>query len=271
MLNVKEAPWKVILVSILVNIGMAALINLVLVPKSVFDSLENATSNLISISLQANLLNLLMFILIVFVWGKLRPADVGLEWRKIPQGLLFTALLWLAMQAIILLIGWMNGDIHLHPGLSKYGLTAIIGNIIGQFAGTAFFEEAQARGFYLRQFYLKIKIQNERARWAWALLSMAGLFALFHIPNRIYNGLALSDIPFDLIFLLLSALFLALIYVVSGNLFFAIGVHALMNQPILITETTFPTILFVPLFGLLLAALSRARKRQTAQVTLSHP
>ena len=198
MLSVKEAPWKIILVYLLISTCLTSLINLVLFPSPFFDPIAKATGNLIDATLQANLLNILVFCLIIFGWGKLRPIDVGLEWGKLKQGLSLTVLLWLATQVIVLLINWINGDIHLDPIWSKFGVTAVLGALIAHLLGNAFFEEMEYRGFYLSQFYLKIKTQKEGDRRIWSVLAMLTLFILSHIPNRIFSGYTLADIPWIL-------------------------------------------------------------------------
>lgn len=67
MSNVKEAPWKVILVWLLLSMYMTTLFNLVLFPSPFFDPIARATAHLIDATLQANLLSILAFGLIIFV------------------------------------------------------------------------------------------------------------------------------------------------------------------------------------------------------------
>lgn len=259
MFNVKEAPWKVILVQLLATVTMVVIVNLVLFPSPLFNPLARATGNLINGTLQANLLNILLFSLIVFGWGKLRPADVGLEWGKLAQGLFLTALLWLTTQAIMLVIASVNGGIRLDPAWSERGVIVMLGALLGQLAGNAFFEEVNYRGFYLSQFYLKSKNLNERRRLTWAVMSMLGLFILSHIPNRIFSGYTLAEIPLDFALLFAWGLFFTAIYLFSGNLFLAIGVHALINRPTLITEAAFPPQVLVFLLTCLLLVVLRRR------------
>ncbi len=264
MSDTKETSWKVILVYLLASLCMTAVVNLILFPSSFFDPISKATFNLIDPTLQANLLNILVFSLIVFGWGKLSPSDVGLEWHKLAQGLSLTVLIWLVVQAIVLLLSWDSGGIHLDPAWSEQGVTTVLGGLIAQFAGNALNEEMGFRGFYLRQFYLKIKGPDERWRVGWAVVLMAGLFALSHIPNDIYRGYNLSGMltSFELHFF--WGFVLAFIYLLSGNLFLAIGVHALMNQPTLITEASFLGNLLIPFLGLFFAAHLWTKKHPLA-------
>jgi uncharacterized protein len=265
MFNVKEAPWKIILVYLLVSIGLVMLINLVLFPSTFFFPIAKATAGLIDSTLQANLISILVFSFIIFGWAKLRPSDVGLDWSKLLQGLSLTALLWLATQAIVLLINAINGDIHFDPLWSERGVTVVIGGLIGQLLGNAFYEEMLYRGFYLSQFYLKIRESNERWRLTWAILSMLGLFILSHIPNRIFSGYTLADLPLDFALLFAWGLFFTAIYLLSGNLFLAIGVHALVNRPTMITEATFPVQALLFILTCILLAVLRRQKRNAVQ------
>lgn len=265
MFNVKEVPWKIILVYLLVSIGLTLLINLVLFPSPIFMPIAMGTWGLIDGTLQANLIKILAFGLLIFGWGKLRAADVGLQWGKLGQGVFLTALLWLAVQAIVLLINWINGDIHLDPIWSERGVMTVIGGLIAQLLGNAFFEEMEFRGFFLSQFYLKIGNTNERRRLTWAILSMLALFVFSHIPNRIFSGYTLADIPADFALLFGYGLFFTAIYLLSGNLFLAIGVHALVNRPTLITEATFPPQALLFLLTCILLAILQAQKRKTVK------
>ena len=269
MLNVKPAPWKVIITYWVLSTCLTAFINLVLFPSPFFDPITKGTRGLVDATLQANLLNILLFGILVFGWGKLRPMDVGLDWSKLKQGISLTVLLWILAQAIVLLINWINGDIHLNPLWSKFGVTTVLGALIAQLAGNAFFEEMEYRGFYLSQFYIRIKDPIERWKLGWALFFMACLFVLSHIPNRIFFGYALADIPADFAMLFMWGLFFAAIYLISGNLFFAVGVHALMNQPTMITEATFPVGLLISLLALIMIIYLGIRKRKTAPVRMA--
>lgn len=261
MFNVKEAPWKVILAQLIASTGMVFVINLVLFPGPYFDLIARATGRLVDATLQANLLNILLFSLIVFWWGKLRPADVGLDWSRLVQGLSLTALLWLTTQSVVLLINWLNGEIRLDPAWSEHGVPPMLGALIGQLAGNAFFEEMNYRGFYLSQFYLKLRKVSERRRVTLAILTMLGLFILSHIPNRIFSGYTLADIPLDFVLLLGYGLFFTAVYLLSGNLFLAIGVHALINRPTLLTEASFPVQALLFLLTCILLAILQKRQR----------
>lgn len=260
MFDVKETSSKVILSYLAASILLVSIINLVLFPSPVFDPIAAATGNLINSTLQANFPNILVFSLLIFGWGKLRPADVGLQWQKLAEGLSLTALLWLGTQALVLLIDLINGDIHIDPLWHERGVTTVLGGLLGQLLGNALFEEMQYRGFHLSQFYLKLRMQEGRWRLILALLAMLVLFILSHIPNRIFSGYSIAEIPLDFALLFIWGLFFSAIYLVSGNLFLAIGVHALVNRPTLITEASLPPQLILFFLTLILLAVRRRRQ-----------
>lgn len=264
MFNVKEAPWKVILVFLAASITLASVINLVLFPSEFFHPIGRATGGLVDATLQANILNILVFSLIIFGWGKLRPKDVGLDPSKLKQAVSLTVLLWIATQAILLLINWINGDIHLDPVWSERGVTVVFGWLIAQLLGNALYEEMSFRGFYLSQFHLKLNMQNEKQRRVVAVLAMLTLFILSHIPNRIFAGYTLSEIPLDFALLFIWGLLFTLFYLVSENLFLAVGIHALLNKPTMITEAPFEASMLVAILGILLLVVLWLRKRRSA-------
>jgi membrane protease YdiL (CAAX protease family) len=63
------------------------------------------------------------------------------------------------------------------------------------------------------------------------LVISQGLFALVHIPIRIYGGTDVVLLVPNLLYLLFLGSFFAFIYMRTGNLFFAVGVHSLLNAP----------------------------------------
>jgi membrane protease YdiL (CAAX protease family) len=261
MFNAKPIPWKIIITYLVLSTCLTTLINLVLFPSPFFDPITKATGGLVNATLQANLLNVLLFSVIVFGWGKLRPSHVGLDWKKLRQGLLLTLLIWVIAQTVVLLINWVNGDIHLDPHWSERGVTVVLGALIAQLAGNAFFEEMEYRGFYLSQFYTHNRATVERERLAWAFFYMACLFALSHIPNRIFSG-TIGNFPMDFILLFMWGMFFATVYLISDNLFLAMGVHALMNQPTMITEAPFSAGILVATLGLIIILIMGIRKRK---------
>ena len=104
--------------------------------------------------------------------------------------------------------------------------------------GNALFEEIAYRGFLFPQLYLRLAgCGSARKRLGLALLISQGLFALSHIPNRIYLGMTPSEIALDLLMLLGWGTIYTLIYLRTDNLFIVVGIHALGNTPTTLFKT----------------------------------
>ncbi|NDJ61731.1 MAG: CPBP family intramembrane metalloprotease [Chloroflexi bacterium] len=218
---------------IALHLALTVVVNLVFFTAGTFRPLASATGGLISGSLVANWL----FIGLLVVWiilrrGSLRFYDVGLILRDGPFGILFTAGLWAAAQLIHVIAGLLHdGSLTLHDHW-QYA-TFIISLLAAQIIGNALFEDTAYRGFLFPQAYLAL---SRLRRWQWprlllALLLSQGLFALSHIPNRIYLGMSRDALIFDLGLLLIWGLIFTAIYLRTDNLFVVIGVHALGNAP----------------------------------------
>ena len=158
---VKEISSKVLTIYYVIVIGLGMLINLVLFRGPWFGPVARATAGLVNGTLQANLIGLALFCLFVFGLGRLKPADVGLEWRKLPRALALTGLLWAGMQAASLIFGWIGG-VSFDPIWRQRGVIAVLGLLIGQLLGNALVEELLYRGLLLPQFFLKLKISNPK-------------------------------------------------------------------------------------------------------------
>lgn len=240
MADKREISTRVLVVYFVLAMALATLINLVLFPGKVFTPLERATGGLINATLQANLLGLILFAVFVFGLGRLRPADVGLERRKLRQALLVTVLLWLGMQVAALAISLLRGGVAVDAVWAERGASAVLGWLIGQLVGNALVEELLYRGLLLPQLFLKFKITSRGLRLAAAAAAMLALFVLSHIPNRIFMGYTVGEMLIDIPILLGYGLLFTIIYLVTDNLFVAVGVHALVNEPTLITALPFP-------------------------------
>jgi membrane protease YdiL (CAAX protease family) len=123
------------------------------------------------------------------------------------------------------------------PTWAQFGALAVLGNLLGQFFGNALYEETVWRGVTLPQFYrrcakrLPAKRDLSMAALIAALVISQGLFALRHIPVRIWNRFTLGDLPITLAELFVTGVVFALLYLRTRNLFVVIGIHALYDAP----------------------------------------
>ncbi|WP_440961729.1 type II CAAX prenyl endopeptidase Rce1 family protein [Paenibacillus nitricinens] len=92
------------------------------------------------------------------------------------------------------------------------------------------------------------------------MLISQSIYVAIHIPNRIYSGLVRKDFVYDFIALLILGVIFSLLYVLTKNLFFVIGVHALMNVQIMFWTHT-ATLICVLLLTCLLICFKRKEFR----------
>jgi membrane protease YdiL (CAAX protease family) len=158
--------------------------------------------------------------------------------RNVPVGLLYTLSIWGAAQAIHLVAGLFTyGAVSFQAGWSNPGF--MLGMVLTQIVGNALFEEIAYRGFLFPQLYLRIDRLRDQPwkRFGLALLVSQGVFALSHIPNRIYLGMKPGEITLDLLMLLGWGVLYTLIYLRTDNLFIVVGIHALGNAPTALFKT----------------------------------
>ena len=231
--GVKSTTWAVIAAvavaaSVLVIGAVAAF------QYDLFTPITRATVGLINDTLVANFFLLAIIVVgIMFAWGKLGPRDVGLRHEKLGTGVVMTAVLWLFAQLALLIYQVATGGmVELNP-LWQRGATVVIGLLIAQLLGNALYEEITFRGFFLPQLYLKLDRWSDRPalRMAAAVALSITMFALIHIPNRLWTGTTLAELPVSLLWVAGLGVIFAVIYLRTGNLFFTVGVHALSNAP----------------------------------------
>jgi hypothetical protein len=231
---IRRARRGTLLLFVILHALLITGINLLLFANGAFRPLAEWTGGLLNGTLIANLLLLALLVGGVCLWfGRLRPYDIGWLPAQLPSALLFTLSLWGAAQVVHLVAGWaMHGSITLHPAWAS-GTGVVLGVLIGQILGNALFEELAYRGFVFPQLYLRLHGDGERP-WHGFLLTLIisqALFALVHIPNRLYLGMSAGEIAADLAMLTGWGVLFTLIYMRTDNLFLVTGVHALGNAP----------------------------------------
>jgi membrane protease YdiL (CAAX protease family) len=195
----------------------------------------HATKGLIDFTLMVNLFKQVFVIgILVIGIGRLRPRELGLDIAKLPAGVAWTFAAWLAAQLVTLLLCVVAGEpIGLNPAWSFGSWEQPAGQWIAQLFGNAAFEEVFFRGFLLPQcVWLAsnwFRGSSDRSQIVIALLISQGWFALSHVPFNFVGGGWSGQ--WLLIFQFLLGLALCGIYIRTGNLFLAIGFHALANNP----------------------------------------
>jgi membrane protease YdiL (CAAX protease family) len=195
--------------------------------------LPRATDGLINVTLAANVPNQLILIVALLIGlCRFRPRELGLDPTKVPAAVGLTALIWAANQIVLVLVlALINKPIVLNPEWTATGWTQAAGQWLGQLFGNTPLEEVVFRGFLLPQCLLLMLSWKPKARpgtqIAVALVLSQLLFALFHVlfNQRQPQGQWLLLVQF------VTGLAFAGIYIRTGNLFLAMGVHTLSNNP----------------------------------------
>ncbi|MCC6615261.1 MAG: CPBP family intramembrane metalloprotease [Anaerolineae bacterium] len=232
---IRPARRGTLLLFVIVHAVLITVVNLWLFASGAFHPLAQMTGGLVNGTLIVNLV-----LAAILVWGVclklgfLRAYDVGWIPHQLGIGLMTTLALWTVAQLIHLAAGAAsNGSVALSPAFAAGQSGVAIGALIGQIFGNALFEELAYRGFLFPQLYLRLHGSGERPwlRFVLTLLISQAIFALVHIPNRLYMGLSAGEIAADLALLTLWGVLFTLLYLHTDNLFIVVGVHALGNAP----------------------------------------
>lgn len=222
-------------------------------PMQTLAALERASGGWLSVTLIASASIGLVQLAIIRLGGRQRWADIG--WRRglLGPALLATAGLWLVMQLATVLAAAWNGQPLVLRDAWAAGLGLALGPLLAQLLGTALMEESVFRGYLWPQLVRRFSgsLSPRAARWSGLLASQA-LFGLLHVPIRIYGGASSGEVAGMVLMLFVIGLVFALIYAATGNLFVAVGVHALGNAPTLLFEPHGPAPTMVLLAATLL-------------------
>jgi membrane protease YdiL (CAAX protease family) len=203
-------------------------------------ALYQATGFLVQSTLVGGLFSLAVVALMVMAVGRLRPTDMGWNWRDLWPGLWVTLGFWTAMNAVLAGLSLVGDGAKLEAGWEQRGIGAVVGGWLGQLLGNALAEETMFRGLLLPQFYLKATPRfRHRAALAIAIVGSSALFAVSHFPNRLFiQGFTGAELLWDQVGLFVMGLVMATVFVVTRNLFVAVGLHALVNEPALIVHAS---------------------------------
>jgi membrane protease YdiL (CAAX protease family) len=168
---------------------------------------------------------------VLFGLGRLRPADVGLDRKKLREGIVVTGSIWLLDQAIGAIYGIVTTGPIVDPSWTTNGVEETLLWAAVMFLGAALYEEIAFRGFLFPQLYLKFR-GSDRVRLWTAILGSQFLFAVGHIPAHIMirhmsgRGLWTTVVVQGLI-----GVVLVLLYLRTRNLWITVGIHGLVNAP----------------------------------------
>lgn len=234
---VREASWATI---VLVLVATFGLITTIAIPRtiSLMNELGDAAANLIILGG--------IFVVAIgamaFLFGGLRPRDVGLRAGQLTEAIVVVASAWLIIQSAHAVAALLSrGMIRWDDTWQRPGATsALLLWLVAMVVGTALTEETVFRGFVFPQLYLKSP-GSPRTRFWVAGIAAALLFGLLHLPRHIILGnmstLALAArIPAHM----LGALVATMVYLRTRNLWIVIGLHGIDNAPTRLVDSPMP-------------------------------
>ncbi len=235
-------------------------------PMSSLAAVEHATRGWITVTLLASSAIGGIGVVIALRHGRQTPASLGWRRRDLAPALLVLVAAWLLLQAAA---GWAHGGpVPPAAAVAEGRWGHLLGPLLAQLAGTALMEETLYRAFLWPQLRLRlVAVLPARSASVLALIASQAIFALMHIPIRIYQGAALADLGGMLAMLFASGIVLALVYAATRNLFIAVAIHALANAPTLLVEAAgpMPGTLLLAVCGLLCLATCGRRWLRAAR------
>jgi uncharacterized protein len=164
--------------------------------------------------------------------GRIKLDDVGLNRDYFGRGLGVIAMIWVASQVIGVLPRVVADRPVLLDRAFEYGSRWEMGRQFLSALATATLEEIALRGFLLVQLYLLFNRDNpdDEKGMGWATAITVVVSCLVTLPRTLpYPTMELAAT--DLGVVVAGTIFLCWLYLRTGNLFFVIGVHALLLAP----------------------------------------
>jgi len=241
--NGKRVPARFIIGLVCLEIIYAMVVNLIFFEQGTFNGINRLTRGWINPTLCAGLLGLLVVVILyLMAIVRIPLRDLGLRREKLPAGFLWTFLFWLAVNAVGAGMAYLTGSSLTFNHELVNDPNLVLGDLISQLFGNALLEETAFRGFLFMQIYLWLsRVNKPPSRMFRAMLISQTIFALMHIPNRIYGGYTGPEFVFDFIQLLIFGVVFALIYILTKNLFVAAGIHSLMNVKLVVWNSSYTT------------------------------
>jgi membrane protease YdiL (CAAX protease family) len=232
--DVRRTSGWVIALAIGIAPVLAVFANQVVVPRHWTVPISHATGGLVNGNLQYNLFALALEVGCTMIWaGRLRLSDIGLRARDLWPAVLSALALWTFLNMGVA-AWWLLQGQPLIPEPSWTKPLATTGKLIGQLFGNALAEEVLFRGFLTVQLIILFRRFGRFAAVAGGVSLAQAIFALVHIPMLVRTGVQWRQMPSIFTALFVVGVMLACIYLVTRNLFVAVGAHALNDAATLI-------------------------------------
>lgn len=232
MWSAKRAPVWAILLVIAVQYPLTAFFNLVMFHQHWLHLVSRATDGLIGGTIIAYAL-MLPIVLggIILLPARLRTSDVGLRKKDIVPAIFWTVAVWAVVGGALAFA--QLDHFRFDPSWTKPGAGPTVGAFLAQIFGNALYEEIVYRGFLTVQLMLWLEtLGRRRAMWI-AVIAAQAIFASIHIPMLLGQGLTWPEIAGIMPELFAAGIALAALYLITGNLLIAVGMHALADAPML--------------------------------------
>ena len=229
--SVKPVALWILITAILFQVVQALLIHYVVFPSGMLHPLHIATGGIISATFQVYVLYFLASGLLLCYLGKLRSNDFALFSKKIAFGLTMTLFAWGMIQTTPLLMGQ---SLQIESGWDNIVIARdrISQFFMDQLFGNALYEELFYRALLISQLTI-IFMRKFTSTWAilLAIICASIIFALIHMPNRLTSGMPIEDVLcYSMPNLFFMGLIFSVIFLLTKNIFVAVGIHALSND-----------------------------------------
>lgn len=277
--DTKEHSWKFIFLTYILYGVLLVFIVFFIYQYQLLNFIQIQTNHIIHLTL---LMSLLIFFLIVWLLimklRKMTARELGLKKQQLKEGILFYMAIYALVNIVLLVLNLiLTSSPNFAPYWSERGLVYSIGALIAQVFGNVLVEEVYFRGYLLNQLTIKFYKKNPSIKDAEFKSIFKGvvvssvMFALLHIPIRIFNGILGMNLLINLLTLIGMGALFALIYVFSNNLFFAMAVHILTNISFAlfapIVEPSYLTIGFTFLLIFCLIGVRKYRMRKYSNIS----
>lgn len=231
--SARRTPVWLIALVVVVQYPLTLLFNLILFHQGWIRGLQPLTRGLLNATLIGYAILLPLVVGGLLFWlGRLRPHDIGLRLRDLPAAIKWTLALW----AVVNLVEAAAQIGHFHSDAQWARPLALIGQWIAQIFGNALYEEIVYRGFLTVQLALLFERMGRGKALLLGVILAQAVFASIHIGLLLNMGLSWPAILGAMPELFLAGVALAMVYLVTGNLLIAVGVHALVDAPMLIPK-----------------------------------
>ncbi len=198
----------------------------------------------------------------------------GFTRKNLKKAIVAYVILWLISEGLMLI--WALAIVHtaaLNSNLSfpTYYITWIYLSI-GLF-GNSIFEETYYRGLImdaLHESSNSTMLEKSKGKIIKIYVIQATLFALLHIPNRIYSGFTVNEILISLLYLFGYGIWFGFCYQKTKSLYFVIGLHTLMNLGVFFTYNLLDNIIILIPGSLLFIFFWNRIKRTKSELTLAN-